>query len=88
MVTKCFTGITAKCAVTFYLDWLDELVDRRDYEGQGIFGNVAAGLHRLASERTVPFIRDGRRPFPVPAGNNPKWPDAYSIDAREFARTF
>jgi len=87
VVTRCFTGTTAKCVVAFYLDWLDELVDRRDYEGQGIFGNVAAGLHRLASERTVPFIRDGQRPFPVPGGKNPKWPDAYSIDAREFANS-
>ena len=25
IVTKCFSGFTAKCVVDFYLDWLEEL---------------------------------------------------------------
>jgi len=43
-VTKCFSGITTKTVVDFYLDWLDELVDRDDDVGQRIFGHVVAGL--------------------------------------------
>jgi hypothetical protein len=61
-VTKCFSGFTAKCVVDFYLDWLNELVDRSDYEGEGVFGNVVAGLYRLADARSIPFIADGLRP--------------------------
>jgi hypothetical protein len=84
-VTKCFSGVTAKCVVEFYLDWLDELIDRRDYEGLSIFGHVAAGLYRLAHARSVPFISDGQRPFPVPRGEAAEWPDRKQIDPREFA---
>lgn len=88
VVTKCHSGATAKCVVDFYLDWLDELVDRRDYDGEGIFGHVAAGLYRLANDRKGPFVAEGLRPFPVPgAGDNPEWPDMRSIDAREFAES-
>jgi hypothetical protein len=83
-VTKCYSGMTAKCVVDFYLDWLDELVDRRDYEGEGIFGNVAAGLYRLANDRKAPFVVDGLRPFPVPGGDNPEWPDIRRIEPPEF----
>ena len=69
-VTKCFSGFTAKCVVDFYLDWLEELVDRQDYDGLALFGHVAAGLYRLADGRRVPFINDGLRPFPVPSDEN------------------
>jgi hypothetical protein len=83
-VTKCSSGLTAKCVVDFYLDWLDELIDRRDYEGLSIFGHVAAGLYRVADARSVPFIVDGQRPFPVPRGDA-EWPDRKQIDPQEFA---
>jgi len=82
-VTKCFSGITAKCVVEFYLDWLDELIDRREHEGLSIFGHVAAGLYRLADARSVPFIVDGQRPFPVP--RDAGWPGWRQIDPQEFA---
>ncbi|MGP0088751.1 MAG: hypothetical protein ACLPKB_02140 [Xanthobacteraceae bacterium] len=85
IVTKCFSGFVAKCTVDFYLDWLDELVDRRDYDGLGVFGNVAAGLYRLADGRKVPFVSDGLRPFPVPIGENVEWPGICSIDPVEFS---
>src|SRR5262249_47450784 len=84
-VTKCFSGITTKAVVDFYLDWLDELVDRDDDDGQRIFGHVVAGLRRVADARTVPFIRDGLRPFPVPQGEDVRWPDFKQIDPQEFA---
>jgi hypothetical protein len=84
-VTRCFSGSTAKCVVEFYLDWLDELVNRRDYEGLSIFGHVAAGLYRLADARLVPFIVDGLRPFPVPRGEDAEWPGWKQIDLPEFA---
>jgi hypothetical protein len=85
-VTKCFSRFTAKCVVDFYLDWLDELIDRRDYEGLSIFifGHVAAGLYRVADARSVPFIVDGQHPFPVPRGDA-EWPDRKQIDPQEFA---
>ena len=84
-VTKCFSGFTAKCVVDFYLDWLNELVDRRDYEDESVFGNVVAGLYRLADARSIPFIADGLRPFPVPQEKSLGWPDLKQIDPQEFA---
>ena len=84
-VTKCFSGLTAKCVVDFYLDWLDELIDRREHESLSIFGHVAAGLYRLADARSVPFIVDGQRPFPVPRGEAAAWPGRRQIDPQEFA---
>ncbi len=84
-VTKCFSGFTAKCVVEFYLDWLEELVDRRDYESESIFGNVVAGLYRLADARAIPFIADGLRPFPVPQGENTTWSDIKQIDPDDFS---
>lgn len=58
-VSKVYTGITYKCVVDFYLDWLQDL--RSD---EGIFGHVAAGLYRLGNSRIAPSIVDGLRPFP------------------------
>jgi hypothetical protein len=84
-VTKCFSGFTAKCVVDFYLDWLNELVDRRDYESESIFGHVAAGLYRLADARSFPFITDGLRPFPAPQEKNSGRSDIKQIDPQEFA---
>ena len=84
-VSKCFSGFTAKCVVEFYLDWLEDLVDRRDYESESIFGNVVAGLYRLADARAIPFIADGLRPFPVPQDKNAAWPEIRHIDPDEFA---
>src|SRR5262249_48742716 len=74
---------TAKCVVDFYLDWLDKLIDRDDFEGLGIFGHVAAGLFRLADRRSVPYIVDGQRPFPVPQGEDSGWSEP--IDPKAFA---
>jgi hypothetical protein len=84
-VTKCFSGVTAKCVVEFYLDWLEELVDRRDHRSLSIFGHVAAGLYRLADRRKIPFIADGPRPFPVPQDEDVPWPDYKQLDPQEFA---
>ena len=84
-VTKCFSGFTSKCVVEFYLDWLEELVDRRDYENESVFGSVVAGLYRLANARSIPFIADGLRPFPVPQDKNAGWPEIRQIDPVEFA---
>jgi hypothetical protein len=38
--------LPAKCVVEFYFDWLNELIDRRDNEGESICGHVVAGLYR------------------------------------------
>jgi hypothetical protein len=83
-VSKCYSGLTAKCVVEFYLDWLDEYVESRDYNGESIFGNLVAGLYRLASDRAMPFVVDGHRPFPVPTDDS-GWPDITEIDPDEFA---
>jgi hypothetical protein len=84
-VTHCFSGVTAKCMVEFYLDWLDELVDRQEETGLNIFGNVVAGLYRLADSRSVPVIMDGLRPFPVPQDVETGWPDVIQIDPAAHA---
>jgi len=84
-VTKCFSGFTAKCVVEFYLDWLEELVDQRDYDSEAAYGNVVAGLCRLATQRRVPFIADGYRPFPVSSVGNGPWPDLKMLNPEEFA---
>jgi hypothetical protein len=86
-VTKCFSGVTAKCCVEFYLDWLEETVDRRDYEGVEIFENVAAGLYRLADSRSLPFIIDGLRPFPVPQQADSAWPGVKFIEPDQYAKS-
>ena len=83
-VAKCFSGFTAKCVVDLYLDWIEELIDRADYDSQGMLGSVMAGLHRLASQRIVPFVVDGLRPFPVPRDGGK---GGGEIDPVEFART-
>ena len=88
VISKCFSGFTAKCVVEFYLDWLEELVDRHDYEGLDLFGHVAAGLCRLADRRRVPFITDGLRPFPVPGKETATdWSSVTMVDPDEFARS-
>lgn len=84
-VTKCFSGFTARCVVEFYLDWLEELVDLRDYDSEAAYGNVVAGLCRLASQRRVPFIADGYRPFPVSAAGDGPWPDLKMLRPEEYA---
>lgn len=84
-VTKCFSGFTAKCVVEFYLEWLEELVDQRDYDSEAAYGNVVAGLCRLAAQRRVPFIADGYRPFPVSTAGDGPWPDLKMLDPEEFA---
>jgi hypothetical protein len=87
-VARCFSGLTAKCVVTFYLDWLEELAGREDADGVNLFGSVAAGLYNLSVGSKVSFIRDGLRPFPVPGGENPTaWSSSWRIDAAEFARS-
>lgn len=84
-VTKCFSGFTAKCVVEYYLEWLEELVDQRDYDSEAAFGNVVAGLCRLASQRRIPFIADGYRPFPVSSAGEGRWPELKMLDPQEFA---
>lgn len=84
IVTKCFSGFTSKSAIEFYLDWLEELVDERDYESEAAFGNVVAGLYRLVNERRIPFIADGLRPFPVTSVEG-AWPDLKMLDPAEYA---
>ena len=84
-VTKCFSGFTARCVVEFYLEWLEELVDLRDHDSEAAYGNVVAGLCRLASQRRVPFIADGFRPFPVSAAGDGRWPDLKMLNPEEFA---
>lgn len=83
-VTVCYSGVTAKCVVYLYLDWIEELINRTDYVSQGILGHVIAGLHRLAFQRVAPFIVDGLRAFPVPR-EGAKWES--QIDPDEFAAT-
>lgn len=86
IVTQAFTGMASKSQVGFYLDWLEELVDDQDRDTLALFGHVAAGLHRLATRRIVPFITDGLRPFPVPSQDDETgWSDMRAIDADEFA---
>jgi hypothetical protein len=88
IVTWTFSGLTTRSQVEFYLDWLEELVDREDYDGLDLFGHVTAGLHRLADKRLRPGIIDGLRPFPVPgAGNETDWSSMTEIDAAEFANS-
>jgi hypothetical protein len=82
-VSVCFSGQTAKCVVEFYLDWLDELIERDDWVGQSTLGHVLAGLCRLVGQRQVPLISDGLRPFPYDpdeAQASTSW-----IDPDEFA---
>ncbi|WP_291207152.1 hypothetical protein [Hyphomonas sp.] len=84
-ITKCQSGFTAKCVVEFYLEWLEELVDQRDHDAEATYGNVVAGLYRLARERRIPFIADGFRPFPVPGDGEEGWPDLRRLDPSVFA---
>jgi hypothetical protein len=91
IVTQTFSGLTTKSQVEFYLDWLEELVDRDDYEGLSLFGHVTAGLYRLADRRLLPWIADGLRPFPVPNPGEEKeeeeWSSITKIEPREFANS-
>jgi hypothetical protein len=80
---ESFGGATAKCMVEFYLDWLEELTDRRDDETE-VFAHLVFGLYRLADQRLVQPIIDGPRSFPVP-GEGPVWPRV--LDPEEFARS-
>jgi hypothetical protein len=80
--TQCSTGLTHKCVVEFYLDWLEELADRRDAESESTFGHVAAGLTRIAP-RPGHVVLDGLRPFPVPPSGQ-GW-DQIQIDPADFA---
>lgn len=74
-------GVVSKCVVSFYLDWLETTVDRRDEEGQAIFGHLTAGLQRRVTTRRVPMVIDGLRPFPVP----PDPPPSSGVEMEDFA---
>jgi hypothetical protein len=76
-VSKCWSGFTAKCMVEFYLDWLDRLMDSGD-DSSSRFGNVAAGLTRLAGSWR---FGDGLRPFPYDEDS----PDFFDLDREELA---
>lgn len=72
-IANCGSGSLAKCTVEFFLDWLDELVDRSDDPPSlRIFGAVAAALHNIVSGRKLPFVWGGLRPFPA-AGHEAEW---------------
>jgi hypothetical protein len=76
-VSKCWSGLAAKCMVEFYLDWLDRLMDSGD-DSSSRFGNVAAGLTRLTGSWR---FADGLRPFPYDEDS----PDFFELDRDEFA---
>ncbi|MFA6031567.1 MAG: hypothetical protein WC889_01555 [Myxococcota bacterium] len=80
IVSNCHSGLTYKCNVEFYLDWLEEFVDRVDQEGLAMFGHIAAGLYRLSNSR-VPNILDGQRPFPFRSDDTSQ----FFIDRQDFA---
>lgn len=86
-ITKSFSGFSSKCVIEFYLDWIEELVDERDYQSEAIIGHVMAGLCRLAKHRSNPTIIDGLRPFPVPQKGTSHWPTMSQIDFDEFAQS-
>jgi hypothetical protein len=46
---------------------------------------LAVPTYRVAAARSVPFIVDGQRPFPVPQGEDAGWPGRKQIDPQEFA---
>lgn len=64
-ITKSFSGFSYKCVIEFYMDWIDELIDEKDFESESIIGHVIAGLYRLAKFNKYNYILDGLRPFPV-----------------------
>lgn len=72
-ITNCSSGFLYKCVVEFHLDWLDDLMDRTDDVGQGLFGRVAATLAHIVRIRNVPFVLDGLRPFPFLDTDNDYW---------------
>lgn len=80
IVSNCHSGLTYKCNVEFYIEWLEELVDRVDQEGLAMFGHIAAGLCRLSTSR-LPDIIDGQRPFPFRSDGGSQ----FLIDRQEFA---
>jgi hypothetical protein len=86
-ITKAFSCFSTKCVIEFYLDWIEELVDERDYQSESVIGHVMAGLGRLAKYRTHPFIIDGLRPFPVPPQGTSAWPSMSQIDFDEFTQS-
>jgi hypothetical protein len=59
--------------------------DRRDPVSESNFGNVAAGLTRIALQRTVPFVLDGLRPFPFPSANSGAVRHMREINRADFA---
>lgn len=86
-ISHCSSGMTARCVVEFYLDWIEEFIDARDDFSEGMIGNVIAGLYRLSDARKAPFIIDGYRPFPVPKGKNVTWPDIKHIEIDDFVKS-
>ena len=84
-IGKCHSGFVARCTVTFYLEWLEELVDKKDVDSEDRFGVVAAGLYNLISNNAFPFIAAGRRQFPAPVDG--EWPYLRWEDPANFARS-
>lgn len=64
-LARVVTGLAYRCVVEFYLDWLDEIVDRRDDAALLLRSHLTTGLFRLVSRRPTADIIDGLRPFPV-----------------------
>ena len=86
-ISHCYSGMTARCVVEFYLNWIEEFIDKRDDFSEGMIGNIIAGLYRLSDARKAPFIVDGYRPFPVPKGENVTWPDIKRIEIDVFVKS-
>jgi hypothetical protein len=87
VILHCSSGLLYKCVVDFYLDWLETLVNRRDFDGEGMFGDVVGGLARQVDRNTLPDVLDGMRPFPVPRNRNIPWPDRRYIAWDDFRRS-
>ncbi len=87
ILCRCATGVVARCVALFSLDWIEEVVDRRDDAGSEIFHLLVAGLHRLVTTRQVPFVVDGLRPFPVPPDPDAAAAHMVRIEMEDFARS-
>src|SRR4051812_1555989 len=82
----CWLALDGQPRAVHAGDWLEDLVERDDYLGLDLFGHVAAGLHRVAEQRRLPWIIDGLRPFPASGPEaEAAWSSMTRIDPTEFA---
>lgn len=85
-ITKSFSGFSYKCVIEFYLDWIEELIDERDFESESVIGNVIAGLYRLAKFNKAGCIMDGLRPFPVPR-HEIRWDTMKQLSLEDYTQS-